>query len=480
MVEEIKTTKLIQRLIAPNDRNIALMYFIFGSITVFVGFSFSLFIRMELQEPGIQILSEGRVYNILTTSHGLILTVFSLIPLLFCGFGHLILSNELRRRETIFKILGIVAFVLLIIAFSLFSLDIYLSLNFLIVNKGTGWTIYPPFSNEPSSGPVIIFGAWSLFLAMVSFFITSTNFLMMFIVSKTNGIKFSNIPASCWAFLIAALLIMTLSIGYLVFDNIFRLFLPFEILNIDKFRIILHSILLLATFAVLCAGISAATSWAIKDQSIVIITIIVSGFSLIAIRVSEIQLSTANNSWIYTFVISDFVIIFLLIVFSLSLFKLIRFKKTNLTIPLGWIIVTVLMMLFSYGVCYFIFFKHGIEFLHDTYFYVAMEHLTIKIPAMFAFFAGWYAFFSKITGRSYFPILSILHLVSFSLGSLLTFAPQIQLGILGMPKRYIDYPNVFADLNLLSSIGSYIAFASLIFFVLALIFTKKQETNAQA
>jgi cytochrome c oxidase subunit 1 len=60
------------------------------------------------------------------------------------------------------------------------------------------------------------------------------------------------------------------------------------------------------------------------------------------------------------------------------------------------------------------------------------------------------------------------------------FFPQHFLGLSGMPRRYVDYPDAFAGWNLVSSIGSYISgFGVLIFlYGMAVAFTKKERAAA--
>jgi cytochrome c oxidase subunit 1 len=63
----------------------------------------------------------------------------------------------------------------------------------------------------------------------------------------------------------------------------------------------------------------------------------------------------------------------------------------------------------------------------------------------------------------------------------LTFFPQHFLGLAGMPRRYIDYPEVFAGWNYVSSIGAYIAGGASVFFLVmavhSILFGKKSVAN---
>jgi len=64
-------------------------------------------------------------------------------------------------------------------------------------------------------------------------------------------------------------------------------------------------------------------------------------------------------------------------------------------------------------------------------------------------------------------------LIGLFVGFNITYLPMFLLGYMGMPRRYYDYLPQFADLNLLSTIGSWIMAASLIVVIVNLLRARK-------
>ena len=105
--------------------------------------------------------------------------------------------------------------------------------------------------------------------------------------------------------------------------------------------------------------------------------------------------------------------------------------------------------------------------LSDTYYVVAHIHYVLMGGAMFTVFAGLYYWIPKITGRMLNERLGQIHFFLIFIGFNLTFFPQHQLGLEGMPRRtyhYLQSPE-WGTLNLISTIGSYLIAVSILFFL---------------
>jgi cytochrome c oxidase subunit 1 len=75
-------------LYSTNHKDIGTMYLIFAILAALIGGGISVFMRMELMNPGVQYMESGHVWNVFTTAHGLIMVFFVVMPGLIGGFGN--------------------------------------------------------------------------------------------------------------------------------------------------------------------------------------------------------------------------------------------------------------------------------------------------------------------------------------------------------------------------------------------------------
>jgi cytochrome c oxidase subunit 1 len=112
----------------------------------------------------------------------------------------------------------------------------------------------------------------------------------------------------------------------------------------------------------------------------------------------------------------------------------------------------------------------------DTYFVVAHFHYVLVPGAIFGIMAGVYYWLPKWVGNMYDMSLAKWHFWLSTIFVNVLFFPQHFLGLAGMPRRYVDYPDAFHGWNEISSIGSYLTgFGVIIFFICVIeAFAKKR------
>jgi cytochrome c oxidase subunit 1 len=86
---------------------------------------------------------------------------------------------------------------------------------------------------------------------------------------------------------------------------------------------------------------------------------------------------------------------------------------------------------------------------------VAHFHYVLVTGAVLALIAAVYYWWPKWTGRMYNEFWGKFHFWWTMVFVNLLFFPQHFLGLAGMPRRIPDYNPVFADWNLVSSIGAF-------------------------
>jgi cytochrome c oxidase subunit 1 len=116
----------------------------------------------------------------------------------------------------------------------------------------------------------------------------------------------------------------------------------------------------------------------------------------------------------------------------------------------------------------------------DTYFVVAHLHNVLVGGSIFSMWAGITFWFPKVTGRRLNEWLAKTHFWLWTIGFVVTFLPQYQLGAEGMPRRYADYPADagWTTLNTISTVGAFLVALSVLVFLVAVVEALRRPPEA--
>ena len=483
-----------------NHKDIGIMYLVFAIFTGVIGGLLSGVMRMELQEPGIQIfhglaamvygvdgdaaLDSGKhMYNVFTTAHALIMVFFVVVPATMGGFANYFAPLMIGAPDTAFPRINNIAFWLLPPAFILLLMSLFFegtgpgALGF-----GGGWTVYPPLSTTGHPGPAMDFAILSLHVAGISSILGAINLITTIFNMRAPGMTLHKMPLFAWSVLVTAFLLLLAlpvlagAITMLLTDRNFgtAFFKPAEggdpILFQHLFWFFGHPevyIMILPGFGIISHIVSTFSRKPIFGYMAMAYAMVAIGFVGFVVWAHHMYTTGLSLDVQRYFVAATMVIAVPTGVKIFSWIATMWGGSLTFKSPMLWAIGFIFLFTVG-GVTGVVLANAGADrALHDTYYVVAHFHYVLSLGAVFSIFAAWYYWYPKMFGYMYNETLAAAHFWVMFIGVNLIFFPQHFLGLAGMPRRYIDYPDAFGFFNRISSIGYYITFVAMAIFFYA-------------
>lgn len=474
-----------------NHKDIGTMYIILSMVAALVGGLMSWAIRLELAEPGIQFIHDTHFYNVLVTAHGFIMVFFVVMPAMIGGFGNWFVPLMIGAPDMAFPRMNNISFWLTGAGFVLLMLSAVVG-----DGPGTGWTVYPPLSSIAfHPGPSVDFGILALHVAGAGSILGAINFIVTIFNMRAPGMTMHRMPLFVWSVLVTAfLLLLALPVlagaltmlltdrnfgthfyevagggDPLLWQHLFWFFGHPEvyIIILPAFGIISQIVSTFAkkpvfgylgmAYAMIAIGVVGFVVWA-HHMFMTGIGVNARAYFTVATLIIAVPTGIKIFSWLATMWGGS-----------------IEFKAPMLY-AMGFIWLFVMG-----GVTGVVLANGGIDTaFHDTYYVVAHFHYVMAIAAIFAMFGAWYYWIGKMTGRQYSEGLAKAQFWVFFIGVNVLFFPQHFLGLAGMPRRIIDYPDVYAGWNMVSSIGAAITALGTLMFYYIIISTAMSRRKAAA
>ena len=431
----------------------------------------ALIMRAELAQPGLQFVSLEQ-YNQLFTMHGTIMLFLFATPT-FVGFGNVMVPLQIGAADVAFPRMNM-------LSYWLFLFGGLIAVSGFLTPGGAasfGWTAYAPLSNATySPGPGGDLWIMGLALSGLATILGAVNFITTVLTLRAPGMTMFRMPIFTWNIVVTSILVLmafpVLTGAFMALEadrrfgaHIFDAVNGGPILWQHLFWFFGHPevyILALPFFGIITEILPVFSRKPVFGYK-----------GLVAATLSIAFLSM--SVWAHHMFVTGAVFLpfFSFLTFLIAIPTGVKFfnwigtmwrGQLSFETPMLWAIGFLVTFLFG-GLTGVILGSPPQDFnVSDTYFVVAHFHYTLFGTVAFAMFGGFYYWWPKWTGKMLDERLGKIHFWTLFIGFHTTFLIQHWLGVMGMPRRYGDYPADagFTLFNEISSFGAFILAVSML------------------
>ncbi|MFP3873032.1 MAG: cytochrome c oxidase subunit I [Thiohalophilus sp.] len=472
-------TGITRWLFTTNHKDIGTLYLWFAFIMFLLGGAMAMVIRAELFQPGMQIVDPD-FFNQMTTMHGLIMVFGAVMPA-FVGLANWQIPLMIGAPDMALPRMNNWSFWILPFAGTMLVSTLFMEGG----GPNFGWTFYAPLSTTfgPDSTDFFIF---AIHLLGFSSIMGAINIIATILNMRAPGMTLMKMPLFVWTWLITAFLLIAVmpvlagAVTMMLTDRNFGTSF-FDaagggdpVLFQHVFWFFGHPevyIMILPAFGVVSQIIPTfARKPLFGYASMVYATAAIAFLSFIvwAHHMFTVGMPVAGELYFM------YATVMIAVPTAVKVFNwTATMWKGSMTFeaPMLWAIAFV--FLFTIGG--FTGLMLGVapaDFqYHDTYFVVAHFHYVLVTGAVFAIIAGVYYWLPKWTGNMYSESLARWHFWLSAISVNVLFFPMHFVGLAGMPRRIPDYSPMFAEFNMMASLGGFVFGASQLLFLYIIIRT---------
>ncbi|WP_297830234.1 cytochrome c oxidase subunit I [Thermomonas sp.] len=472
-------------LFSTNHKDIGTLYLLFSFTMAIVGALLSVMLRAELAEPGLQLM-KPEFFNQLTAMHALVMIFGAIMPS-FVGLANWMVPLQIGAPDMALPRMNNWSFWIMPFAFALLLVTFFLPGG----APAGGWTMYPPLSLQ--GGYNLAFAIFAIHMMGISSVMGAINIIATILNMRAPQMDLLKMPIFCWTWLITAFLLLAVipvlagAVTMLLTDRFFDTSFfnaaggGDPVMYQHIFWFFGHPevyIMILPAFGIVSEIIPTFSRKPLFGyNAMVYATVAIAFLSFIVWAHHMFVAGMPLGGEVYFM----FATMLISIPTGVKIFNWVttmwRGSMTFET-PMLWAVAFV--VLFAIG---------GFSGLmvavvpadyqyHDTYFVVAHFHYVLVTGALFAIIGAIYYWWPKWSGHMYNETLGKIHFWWTFVFVNMVFFPQHFLGLAGMPRRIPDYNVVFADWNLISSIGAFCMFPTPFF--MAFILWRSLKTGAKA